>query len=127
MSTAAAILRRQGHIVHEGLFEEAALDWEAFDVVHSSHVIEHVADPKEFAEKWWFYPLLWILPLVTLTTFANGVYFLEEDIFRFTSKLGVMRLHTQKLGNALKRSYPMLQVRESQDSKEEKDEDDTQE
>ncbi len=48
---AAATLRRQGHNVYEGLFEEADLPEKTFDVVHSSHVIEHVGDPKGFAAK----------------------------------------------------------------------------
>lgn len=49
--TACATLRRQGHNVYERVFEDADLPEQAFDVVHSSHVIEHVGDPKEFASK----------------------------------------------------------------------------
>ncbi len=48
---AAEILRGQGHTVYEGLFEETPVPEGAFDIVHSSHVIEHVADPKTFAAK----------------------------------------------------------------------------
>ncbi len=48
---AAGILRGQGHTVYEGLFETTPVPEAAFDAVHSSHVIEHVADPKAFADK----------------------------------------------------------------------------
>ena len=48
---AAEILRDNGHVVYEGLFEDVEIPERSFDVVHSSHVIEHVADPKEFAAK----------------------------------------------------------------------------
>jgi len=39
---------------------------------------------------------------------VDGLYFIESDIFRFTSKLGILRLHTQKLGRALAQDYPFL-------------------
>jgi hypothetical protein len=39
---------------------------------------------------------------------VDGLYFIEKDIFRFTNKLGILRLHTQKLGRALAKDYPFL-------------------
>jgi hypothetical protein len=42
------------------------------------------------------------------TTFSGGVYFTENDLFNFTNKLGILRLHTQKLGEVLQKQYPML-------------------
>jgi hypothetical protein len=41
-------------------------------------------------------------------TYANGVYFTATDIFDFTSRVGVLRLHTQKLGEILGELYPQL-------------------
>jgi hypothetical protein len=41
-------------------------------------------------------------------TYSDGVYFTEEYIFKFTSKLGILRLHTQKLGQKLKDKFPQL-------------------
>ncbi|MDH3604372.1 MAG: class I SAM-dependent methyltransferase [Candidatus Tectomicrobia bacterium] len=48
---AANRLAQRGHNVYTGLFEEAEIPSESFDIVHSSHVIEHVADPMRFATK----------------------------------------------------------------------------
>ena len=42
------------------------------------------------------------------STFADGVYFIASDLFHFTRKLGIVRLHTEKLGKALKQMYPWL-------------------
>ena len=42
-------------------------------------------------------------------TYENGIYFTEEDIFEFTKKLGVLRLHTQKLGKKMQQKHPYLQ------------------
>ena len=41
-------------------------------------------------------------------TYDDGIYFVEKDLFRFTSKLGVLRMHTEKLGNALAKEYPAI-------------------
>ena len=41
-------------------------------------------------------------------TFNGGVYFIEKDIFEFTKRLGILRLHTQKLGQVLRKEYPFL-------------------
>jgi len=43
------------------------------------------------------------------TTYADGVYMIEKDIFEFTNRLGILRLHTQKLGARLADEYPFLQ------------------
>eukprot|EP01124_Arcella_intermedia_P024272 TRINITY_DN4043_c0_g1_i5.p1 TRINITY_DN4043_c0_g1~~TRINITY_DN4043_c0_g1_i5.p1 ORF type:complete len:653 (-),score=114.49 TRINITY_DN4043_c0_g1_i5:14-1795(-) len=42
-------------------------------------------------------------------TYKGGLYFTEEGIFKFTNRLGVLRLHTQKLGKALSKQYPILE------------------
>ena len=42
-------------------------------------------------------------------TYEGGIYFTEEDIFEFTKKLGVLRLHTQKLGKKMQEKHPYLQ------------------
>ena len=38
----------------------------------------------------------------------DGIYFTETDIFSFTSRIGILRLHTQKLGRVLSKKYPFL-------------------
>jgi hypothetical protein len=38
-------------------------------------------------------------------TSAKGVYFIEKDIFRFTNRLGILRLHCAKLGEHLAKKY----------------------
>ena len=42
------------------------------------------------------------------STYRDGVYFLESDLFDFTCKLGILRLHTEKLGTYLAAKYPWL-------------------
>jgi hypothetical protein len=42
-------------------------------------------------------------------TFAGAVCLDERDVFRFTSKLGVLRMHVEKLGKKLSAEYPFLQ------------------
>ena len=42
-------------------------------------------------------------------TYEDGIYLTEEDIFEFTKKLGVLRLHTQKLGKKMQQKHPYLQ------------------
>lgn len=52
MSDAAALrASERGHNVVAGLFEETDLDNQTFDVIFSSHVIEHVASPSAFLDK----------------------------------------------------------------------------
>jgi len=43
--------RERGHVAHLGRFEDIVLPLNYFDVVYSSHVIEHVTDPRRFLEK----------------------------------------------------------------------------
>ena len=40
--------------------------------------------------------------------FGDGLYFCEEEIFRFTRKLGILRFHVEKLGAELQDQYPSL-------------------
>ncbi|CAE7570495.1 unnamed protein product [Symbiodinium microadriaticum] len=42
------------------------------------------------------------------STYNDGVYFNEVSIFKFTSKLGILRLHTEKLGKSLQKEVPVL-------------------
>ena len=42
-------------------------------------------------------------------TYEAGIYFTEDDIFEFTKKLGVLRLHTQKLGEKMQQKHQYLQ------------------
>lgn len=42
------------------------------------------------------------------TTSRDGVYFIESDIFAYTRRLGILRLHTQKLGSVLEDQYSFL-------------------
>ena len=42
-------------------------------------------------------------------SYEDGIYFIEDDIFEFTKKLGVLRLHTQKLGEKMQQKHPYLQ------------------
>ena len=48
---AAEQAKRSGHNVQQGLFEELNFDGKCYDIVFSSHVIEHVASPAEFLRK----------------------------------------------------------------------------
>ena len=41
-------------------------------------------------------------------TSRDGVYFIESDVFTYTSRLGILRLHTQKLGSVLESKYSFL-------------------
>ncbi len=41
-------------------------------------------------------------------TYADGVYSVESNFFAFTYKLGVLRLHTQKVEENLATEYPWL-------------------
>jgi len=41
-------------------------------------------------------------------TYKKGVYFLETDLFMFTRQLGILRLHTMKLGSELAQCCPVL-------------------
>ena len=41
-------------------------------------------------------------------TFADGVYFTETELFEFTSPLGVLRLHKEKLGAVAGAELPFL-------------------
>jgi len=41
-------------------------------------------------------------------TYKEGIYFTATDLFHFTQKLGILRLHTQKLGNVLSSQFPIL-------------------
>jgi len=48
---ATALTRSKGHAVIHGMFDEIDICPASFDCVYSSHVIEHVADPKVFLKK----------------------------------------------------------------------------
>merc|ERR1712156_437166 len=41
-------------------------------------------------------------------TYAGGIYFNETDMFEFTKRLGVLRLHTQKLGKNMEQTHKWL-------------------
>jgi 2-polyprenyl-3-methyl-5-hydroxy-6-metoxy-1,4-benzoquinol methylase len=49
--SAARIAAKKGHIVYKGDFSEVDLPGSMFDIIYSSNVIEHVADPSVFMEK----------------------------------------------------------------------------
>ena len=46
---------------------------------------------------------------VTARVYNNGVYFVEHDLFRFTSHFGILRLHCRKIGRVLKNKYSFMQ------------------
>ena len=48
------------------------------------------------------------LQFLQKNTFDSSVILIESDIFRFTSKFGILRLHTEKLGLHLAAKYPVL-------------------
>lgn len=48
---ASARARNAGHDIQNSLFEECELDRNTYDLLLSSHVIEHVASPREFLSK----------------------------------------------------------------------------
>ena len=62
-------------------------------------------------------PKIEVIPVVYATpdqyiieskTYQDGVYFTEQGLFDFTTKLGILRLHTEKLGQSLKEHVPVL-------------------
>ena len=70
-----------------------ATDWLKKQKIHHFPVIYTTAD----------------LSSIQPQTYEDGIYFTEEDIFEFTKKLGVLRLHTQKLGKKMQKKHPYLQ------------------
>ena len=58
-----------------------------------------------------FLPVIYATPdqdTIQESTYNGGVYFNEVSIFKFTSKLGILRLHTEKLGKSLQKEVPVL-------------------
>ena len=58
-----------------------------------------------------FFPVIYATPnqgAIQESTYNDGVYFNEVSIFKFTSKLGILRLHTEKLGKSLQKEVPVL-------------------
>jgi len=58
-----------------------------------------------------FFPVIYATPdqdTIQEDTYNDGVYFNEVSIFKFTSKLGILRLHTEKLGKSLQKEVPVL-------------------
>lgn len=45
---------------------------------------------------------------INTATYQDGVYFTQSDLFAFTRKLGILRLHCEKLGVNLGNKYPWL-------------------
>jgi hypothetical protein len=43
-----------------------------------------------------------------METHRDGIYFTERDMFEFTKKLGVLRLHTQKLGKNMEKTHSWI-------------------
>ena len=70
-----------------------ATDWLKKQKIHHFPVIYTTADRSSIQPQ----------------TYEGGIYFTEEDIFEFTKKLGVLRLHTQKLGKKMQEKHPYLQ------------------
>ncbi|CAE7944669.1 unnamed protein product [Symbiodinium necroappetens] len=57
------------------------------------------------------FPVIYATPdqdTIQESTYNDGVYFNEVSIFKFTSKLGILRLHTEKLGKSLQKEVPVL-------------------
>ncbi|CAE7243477.1 unnamed protein product [Symbiodinium sp. CCMP2592] len=57
------------------------------------------------------FPVIYATPdqgTIQENTYKDGVYFNEVSIFKFTSKLGILRLHTEKLGKSLQKEVPVL-------------------
>jgi len=57
-----------------------------------------------------FFPVYYTTakPEMQVSTFEDGVYFDETDIFRFTCKCGILRLHKEKMGKNLSGNFPFL-------------------
>ena len=69
------------------------------------------------ATKWLKQQKIKCLPVIYTTadqnsmkqeTYAGGIYFNEMDMFEFTKRLGVLRLHTQKLGKNMEQTHKWL-------------------
>ena len=59
-----------------------------------------------------YFPVVYATPnqaSIRPDTYKSGVYFTETDLFTFTKRVGLLRLHTQKLGHVLGEMYPILQ------------------
>jgi hypothetical protein len=44
----------------------------------------------------------------------DSVYYTENDLFNCTNKLGILRMHTEKLGKRLEAHYPILKKANSE-------------
>ncbi|CAE7327144.1 unnamed protein product [Symbiodinium natans] len=60
--------------------------------------------------QWWvkmlMVGLVGMVGTIQESTYKDGVYFNEVSIFKFTNKLGILRLHTEKLGKSLQKEEP---------------------
>ena len=84
------------------------------DKVPLSKVKEHMRSAVKplRTKKIGFFPVIYATPdqddTIQESTYKDGVYFNEVGIFKFTSKLGILRLHTEKLGKSLQKEVPVL-------------------
>ena len=83
------------------------------DKVPWSNVKKHMHSAVEplKTKKIEFFPVIYATPdqgAIQESTYNDGVYFNEVSIFKFTSKLGILRLHTEKLGKSLQKEVPVL-------------------
>ena len=87
-------------------FVKEKTDWAKIDTTMADAVT--LFDSKNIAH----FPVVYTTvdqASIRKATFQKGVYFTETDLFEFTSRLGLLRLHTQKLGSVLGNVHPMLQ------------------
>jgi len=72
--------------------------------------MQYFVEKSEFAKIEMFRVVYTTTDQTTLRskTYKGAVYYTENDLFKFTNKLGILRLHTQKLGEKLKLNYPVL-------------------
>ena len=83
------------------------------DKVQWSKVKEHMHSAVEplTDKKIDFFPVIYATTdqdTIQESIYKDGVYFNEVGIFKFTSKLGILRLHTEKLGKSLQKEVPVL-------------------
>jgi hypothetical protein len=86
-------------------FVQRPVDW--IDI--SSKLNKSMKKFKELPDVICFPVVYTTVDQYSITSLNNGVYFTELDVFKYTNKLGILRLHTQKLGQKISNVYPVLE------------------
>ena len=91
-------------------FVRSTTNWQGIKT-KMKKAVEKLAEKKVGKYKVEHFPVVYTTvdqQAVLKKTCKDGAYFIERDIFEFTKRLGILRLHTQKLGTVLTAEYPFL-------------------